>query len=51
LHKVTNFWATGDRTRLLEQSDALIFHAGQFNLSDLMPSRRLDNLMVGNFVD
>ena len=39
--KVTNCWATADRT-LLEQSDAVIFHAGQFNLTDL-PSKRLQH--------
>ncbi|XP_057369403.1 alpha-(1,3)-fucosyltransferase C-like [Daphnia carinata] len=37
--KVTNCVATADRN-LLDQSDAIIFHAGQFNSSDL-PSKRL----------
>ena len=37
--KVTNCWATDDR-QLLNQSDAIMFHAGQFNLSDL-PATRL----------
>lgn len=37
--QVTNCWATDDRSQL-DQSDAVIFHAGQFNLSDV-PSRRL----------
>ena len=37
--KVTNCLATDDRS-LLDQSDAIIFHAGQYNSSDL-PARRL----------
>ena len=37
--KVTNCFATADRS-LLNESDAIIFHAGQYNISDL-PAHRL----------